>query len=109
MGPSREAAQLHLRLMLRRPRSGRLEARGGPRLPASPHATRSACIFRAEPADIRRARPVGITRATACPGCGAARSGAPLVRDLREGGLWCGPGSAAHHFAIAREDERKRP
>ena len=42
-----------------------------------------------------------------CPGCGAARSGAPLIRDryglelthIHTG--WNGPGSAAHHFASA--------
>jgi len=27
------------------------------------------------------------------------RSGAPLIRALREGGVWSDPGSAAHHSA----------
>ena len=33
------------------------------------------------------------------PGCGAARSGAPLIRDRRKSGVRNDPGSAAHHFA----------
>jgi hypothetical protein len=38
-------------------------------------------------------------------GCGAARSGAPLIRDRRILGACKGPGSAAHHFVVrcARE------
>ncbi|MGD0026942.1 MAG: hypothetical protein ABSC37_20370, partial [Xanthobacteraceae bacterium] len=36
------------------------------------------------------------------PGCGAARSGAPLFRDRRKLSVWNDPGSAAHHFALAR-------
>ena len=33
------------------------------------------------------------------PGCGAARSGAPLIRDRSKLRTCGGPGSAAHHFA----------
>jgi hypothetical protein len=36
------------------------------------------------------------------------RSGAPLIRDRRKGGVRNDPGSAAHHSPIARGDERKR-
>src|ERR1700720_2073478 len=36
------------------------------------------------------------------PGCGAARSGAPLIRDRRRLGVRNDPGSAAHHFAALR-------
>jgi hypothetical protein len=35
----------------------------------------------------------------AFPGCGAARSGAPLIRDRHELGVCNDPGSAAHHSA----------
>src|SRR5580692_5570751 len=42
----------------------------------------------------------------AFPGCGAARSGAPLIRD-RSGLRACyDPGSAAHHFAALRAAPR---
>jgi hypothetical protein len=34
-----------------------------------------------------------------CPGCGAARSDAPLIRDRTKLGALDGPGSAMHHFA----------
>jgi hypothetical protein len=36
------------------------------------------------------------------PGCGAARSGAPLIRDRSGLGVCYDPGSAAHHFAALR-------
>ena len=39
--------------------------------------------------------------ATSCPGRGAARSGAPLIRD-RQSTCLSGPGSAAHHCAALR-------
>jgi hypothetical protein len=32
----------------------------------------------------------------------AKRSGAPLIRDRFKGGIWNGPGSAAHHCALPR-------
>jgi hypothetical protein len=35
----------------------------------------------------------------AFPGCGAARSGAPLIRDRSGLGVCYDPGSAAHHSA----------
>src|SRR5580692_6042624 len=38
----------------------------------------------------------------AFPGCGAARSGAPLIRDRSGLGVRYDPGSAAHHFATLR-------
>ena len=40
-----------------------------------------------------------------CPGRGAARSGAPLIRDRRKLGVCNDPGSAAHHCVLrcARE------
>jgi hypothetical protein len=34
------------------------------------------------------------------------RSGAPLIRDLREGGVWNDPGSAAHHSASLHAAQR---
>src|SRR5580700_10393110 len=40
------------------------------------------------------------------PGCGAARSGAPLIRDRRKGGVYYDPGSAAHYFAALRAAPR---
>src|ERR1700724_2262733 len=39
---------------------------------------------------------------TAFPGCGAARSGAPLIRDRSGLGVCYDPGSATHHFAPLR-------
>jgi hypothetical protein len=41
----------------------------------------------------------------AFPGCGAARSSAPLIRDRSRLGTCDDPGSAAHHFVLrcARE------
>src|SRR5580692_919814 len=38
----------------------------------------------------------------AFPGCGAARSGAPLIRDRSGLGVCYDPGSATHHFAPLR-------
>jgi len=32
----------------------------------------------------------------------AKRSGAPLIWDRLKGGIWNGPGSAAHHCALSR-------
>ena len=42
------------------------------------------------------------------PGCGAARNGAPLIRDRRTLGVCDDPGSAAHHCVLrcARETGR---
>jgi hypothetical protein len=44
------------------------------------------------------------------PGCGAARSDAPLIRDRPKRGVRNDPGSAAHHYAscCARETQRLR-
>jgi hypothetical protein len=39
------------------------------------------------------------------PGRGAARSGAPLIRDLRRLGVCNDPGSAAHHFVLRGDRE----
>jgi hypothetical protein len=102
---ARAAVPSLLRLMIAPPyrRDGSIS--GGRAAPSPPHAEEAAkrpsrstrrpppaCFatrdshrlhLRPDPADIRRVRPLGITRATGRPGCGSARSGAPLIRDLR--------------------------
>jgi len=49
--------------------------------------------------------PPGTESQTSFPGCGAARRGAPLIRDRPGLGVCNDPGSAAHHFVLrcARE------
>jgi hypothetical protein len=42
------------------------------------------------------------------PGRGAARSGAPLIRDRHALGVRYDPGSAAHHFVLHRARETSR-
>src|SRR5579872_3496057 len=42
------------------------------------------------------------------PGCSAARSGAPLIRDRPRFGVCKGPGSAVHHSASLRAALRPR-
>src|SRR6202035_4913266 len=53
------------------------------------------------PAGESRQGPLPLPR-RAFPGCGAARSGAPLIRDRRRLRVCYDPGSAAHHFATLR-------
>ena len=63
----------------------------------------------------RRARGGAVRECvTTFPGCGAARSGAPLIRDRSGLGACNDPGSAAHHYATLRAalrpgDKRLRP
>src|SRR6202171_3173895 len=43
------------------------------------------------------------------PGCGAARSGAPLIRDRSRLGDCYDPGSAAHHFVLRCRPGKRIP
>jgi hypothetical protein len=56
-------------------------------------------------AEARRETGFACLRSGLCPGRGAARSGAPQIRDLRRLGASNDPGSAAHHVVLrcARE------
>jgi len=68
MDPPRDAAQLYLRLMLRRPRSGRLEARGGPAsLLRHTRLTASPASFGLNPPTSVVFVPSALTQAPACP------------------------------------------